>query len=232
MICKSCGSEIRDGVKFCPKCGASQEMQPAPPESAAVSQSNGGTVTAQAQPVQESTAKRSPLSASLIAKLAILLALACFFFTFMSVSCSGQTRKISGMDMISGDKEIAKSLEEYESHSSLFNIFVCLSAVSGLAAIIIRKRKISAGLACSSGVLLLIFRVSAKHYYQIGEKSLKAWEDMGLETHFGFALYLAIVLFFVGAVILTAAALGEKTPGSAPPAPAAGTPPVQKTEQA
>lgn len=220
MFCPKCGNKIQDGVRFCGKCGSEVET---------VGGENREVSSVQGQTPEKSGAKSDSKSVVLIGKMVIIIALVCFFFTFMSVSCAGETQKISGKDMIFGDSSITDSLdEEYDSHSNLFNIFVCLSGVSGIIAIIITKRKASAGFASLSAIFLLIFRFSAKHYYQIGDRSLKDWEEMNLETHFGFALYLAIVLFFLGAAIIEGAALDAnegKTP-STPSLNASNAPPA------
>lgn len=208
MFCKKCGAELTKGSKFCKNCGTKIEIYKNP---------DSKINSDQQQNPQASNKTTNSRSVVLIGKVVILIALICFFFTFMSVSCAGETRKISGTDMIFGDNSVTDSLDEegYDSHSSLFNIFVCLSAISGVIAIIVKREK-SAVLASLSAIFLLIFRFSAKHYYQINDMSLKDWEDMNLETHFGFALYLAIFLFFLGAGIIESTALDENENKTSP----------------
>lgn len=204
MFCKSCGSEVKTGEKFCRSCGAPIE-------------GNSGT-DAFGELADKISENKTSLGGVLIGKILVLVALICFFFTFMTVSCAGETRKVSGKDMIFGDSSITDSIEkQYSSHSTLFNIFVCASAVSGIAAIGLRKRKTSAVLAGVSGVLLIVFRFTAKFYYKIGDQSLGDWEEAGLEVGFGFPLYLAIVLFIAAAAIIMKTASDETV--SLPPPP-------------
>lgn len=224
MFCKKCGSEISDGTKFCSKCGAPTEENSKPTITVAQNETSG-----------------SAHSAALIGKIAVLIALICFFFTFMSVSCSGQTREISGTDMIFGDKSVTQEVEAQAGESSgLFNIFVLLSAVSGIAAVAIKKSGISFKLSGLSAILLLIFRFSAKSYYKIGGESLKEWEKNGMDISFGFPLYLAIILFIVGAVFIWSSvnesnqgnSLKQLTAKPKPPAiPVNNTPPADTARE-
>lgn len=201
MFCKNCGKEISDNSAFCTECGAKSEKESNLNEIKSVESTSG---TSSATAINNEN-KSNSHGSIIIAKIGIFIALICFFFTFMSVSCAGETRELSGKDLIFGDKSVTSELDdEYDSHSNLFNIFVCLSAVSGILALVIKKAKTAGGLSLLSSIFLLIFRLSAKHYYKLGGESLKSLEDY-IEVHFGFALYLAMILFFIAAAIIGSA---------------------------
>lgn len=210
MFCKSCGSEVKTGERFCSRCGAQIEGN---------NESTGGTAALN-DLSDKIRAYTSKLGGALIGKLLILAALICFLFTFMSVSCADIKREITGKDLIFGNSTFMDSVNEKTgSDIGWFNIFVCLSALSGIAAIIIRKRKISSVLSGLSAILLLIFRATAKFYYKLDGQTLGEMEesgtDIGFKVGFGFPLYLAILLFAVASASIISAAYDKSS--SLPP---------------
>lgn len=152
MICKNCGNNLDDNAKFCGKCGT--------------------TVST------EDTVKNILHNKNImrfLPKILVLIGLICFFFPFMSVSCAGQKRDITGTDMIFGDKDTSEDVKEIaeddDEDGSIFNIFVLIAGVCGVVAL--AKTKIGA----VSAVSLVIFRFSAKSYFRIGGEKLKDFED-------------------------------------------------------
>ena len=171
MICKNCGNNLDDNAKFCGKCGTTVSTE--------------DTV---------STVMPNPSDTGNTVKN---IGLICFFFPFMSVSCAGQKRDITGTDMIFGDKDTSEDVKEIaeddDEDGSIFNIFVLIAGVCGVVAL--AKTKIGA----VSAVSLVIFRFSAKSYFRIGGEKLKDFEDY-LNVEFGIALWIAIIVF-IGAVV-------------------------------
>ena len=149
-------------------------------------------------------------------KFAVLIGILCFFCTFMTVSC-GRSEKgleIKGIDFIFGSEEVSQSIgraeksmsedisfEESEETddtgdevegSSIFNWFMLYAGVCAVCELFARKKigKYASGAAIG----LILFRISAKWYYKIGEKSLSDYEGW-ITVHFGPALYIAIIIF-------------------------------------
>lgn len=218
MKCNKCGAFVPDNNKFCLECGAPQNidenaaMNPPNPSNAPVNPDYGTS----SSPTITIGSKK--ISVKLIGKLAVLLALICFFLPFMSISCAGTKTNISGTDMIFGDSDVTAEADSRSSdHSHLFNLFVCLSAVAGIAAIVVPKAKMSSALSAGAGGLLILFRMTAKIYYKIDKASLRELEKTysSFEVSFSFWLYLAIILFLAAAVAIIISE--QKSKSSSPP---------------
>lgn len=150
-----------------------------------------------------------------VSKLLILGVIICFFFPFMTVSCGTgeltKTIEITGVDMVVGDEEVADPVAEFSENysenvlgevadeeesedASTFNILVVVAAVFVIIELFARKKVGKyAGISCVS---LVLFRISAKWYYTVGEKSLAECEDY-LTVEFGWAVYIAIILLLI-----------------------------------
>lgn len=187
MFCPNCGKEIKDGAPFCGECGAklntaTEEKVPAGSSPDAV-------------PVSTASSK-GKASTAFIAKIFVLVALICFFMPFMTISCADKSVskdkvKVTGTDMIFGDKDISEQKEDEGGSGSIFNIFVCVAAVAGVVALLpIKKTALFSGI---SALSLVVFRLTATSYYKIGERTLKEASDY-IKVRFGFALYIAIIL--------------------------------------
>lgn len=206
MFCPNCGKQLDPDEKFCAGCGASVTAETNHIQGTAAPAQNAGYSQPAVPTIQRSTG--SALSMSLIAKILVLIAMVCFFFPFMSVSCSGvTTTELSGFEMVIGSSEAQKDLEDYGEESSrgdTLNIFVIGAAVFGVIALIARKKKITMPCSALSAAALVVFRITATSYYKIGDMTLKEYikQDM-ITVNFGFALYLAIILFILAAVVFS-----------------------------
>ena len=186
MFCKNCGNNLDDNAQFCGKCGTDLKSEnydsSVPPP----------IVT----PVSSEKKKATFTLNCLIPKMFVLIGIICFFFPFMSVSCAGEKVDIFGIHMIIDNEETSSKVKNYsdDEKSSLFNIFVTASGICAIIALFSAKK---AGFL--SALLLIIFRLSAKSYYSIGEKRLSELEDI-LKIEFGPALWIAIIAFIVAAV--------------------------------
>lgn len=188
MICKNCGNNLDDNAKFCGKCGTTVSTEDTVSTVMPNPSDTGNTVK---------NILHNKNIMRFLPKILVLIGLICFFFPFMSVSCAGQKRDITGTDMIFGDKDTSEDVKEIaeddDEDGSIFNIFVLIAGVCGVVAL--AKTKICA----VSAVSLVIFRFSAKSYFRIGGEKLKDFEDY-LNVEFGIALWIAIIVF-IGAVV-------------------------------
>lgn len=73
MFCKNCGNEIKDGAKFCGKCGAEQELYANLPEEP----NNNGKIENDANPKTTTDTKNKPGVISYILAIVIIIALIC-----------------------------------------------------------------------------------------------------------------------------------------------------------
>ncbi|MCD7891746.1 MAG: hypothetical protein LUG26_08430 [Ruminococcus sp.] len=137
----------------------------------------------------------------------------CFFFPFMTVSCgveevgsSATVIELTGKDMIFGNSETSEDVADYyeenydeDVDASTFNIFVYLAAIFAVLSLFVGKKHKSWGALTSCSVLsLIIFRLSAKSYYKIGDESLKELVKSGMfDVSFGAAFYIALILLIV-----------------------------------
>lgn len=197
MFCPKCGNPIQPGGAFCSKCGnptgytnpnPNNYNNPVPPPSPYVNAQNG--------------TQHNTLGGVIIAKIIVVIALICFFFPFMTVSCAGSSHEITGTDMIFGDEDLKDEMDD-RSGSGWFNIFLCGAGICGVLALLASKSNPDGG-AITSGiafVLLIIFRLSATSYYEIEGTKLKDFSPDMLKVEFGGALYFSMILFFAAAVI-------------------------------
>lgn len=201
MICKNCGNELNDNAKFCGKCGftvsTDDNSTPVTPPPTVTPVTPVTTNTSGTGSVVQNILNNKSIM-KIVPKILVLIGLICFFFPFMSVSCAGEKRNITGTDMIFGDKDTSEDVKEMsdddDDNGSLFNIFVLIAGVCGVVALV----KTKAGIA--SAVSLIIFRLSAKSYFTIGDQKLKDLEDY-LKIDFGAALWIAIIVFTIAFVI-------------------------------
>ncbi len=199
MVCNYCGNQIQDNQQICPNCGANLGITP--PQN----QPSYGNVQPNYAP------SSTGISTSIIAKIVVVIALICFFFTFMSVSCTvvdDSSVEITGIDMIIGNTETADEVnsasDDEASGIDVINIFVIGSAVLAILAIVMKNPKDSAALTVGSAALLIIFRFTATSYYKIEDVKLKEMIDEDLlAVEFGLALYAAIILFIVATILFS-----------------------------
>ncbi|MCD7812270.1 MAG: zinc ribbon domain-containing protein [Ruminococcus sp.] len=223
MFCKNCGKPLKEGAQFCNECGAkvTQTTQTAPP-----AQTDSGAAL---QPVQAAAPQTDSGAAPKkekkeypiwVPKLVVVIALICFFFPFMTVSCgveevgsSATVIELTGKDMIFGNSETSEDVADYydenydeDVDASTFNIFVCLAAILAVVSLFISKKYRSWGSSATiwSAIFLVIFRLSAKSYYKIGDESLKELVKSGMfDVSFGVAFYIALILLIVATFIFT-----------------------------
>ena len=187
MFCPNCGKELKNGATFCRECG--EQLNPVV--------------------VAEQKKKDGKLSV-FIAKILVLLALLCFFMPFASVSCSEDTYKIDvkGTDVIFGNEKISDKKEGMGGNRIIFNVFVCVAAVAGVAAFLpIKKTALFSGI---SAISLIVFRATATSYYKIGERTLKEASSY-ITVKFGPALYIAIALFILAMFYALAESSAKKS---------------------
>lgn len=216
MFCKNCGKPLKEGAQFCNECGAkvTQTTQTAPP-----AQTNSGAAS---QPVQAAAPQTDSGAAPKkekkeypiwVPKLVVVIALICFFFPFMTVSCgveevgsSATVIELTGKDMIFGNSETSEDVADYYDENydedvgaSTFNFFVCLAAIFAVISLLFgKKHKLWGSFTGLSVIFLVIFRLSAKSYYKIGDESLKELVKSGMfDVSFGAAFYIALILLIV-----------------------------------
>ncbi len=182
--CKSCGSELKENSKFCTNCGAATED----------TASETVIDNAPAQVSEENknlTGKEAALGRFLVflPRILVIIGIICFFFPFMTVSCADNEVSVSGTDMIFGDDDVSVQVSSHTDDDSLFNWFILLAGLCAIGGLIHPK---DAG---GASIFLLIFRFTAKWYYDLDEIE----EQFGsvLEVDFGFALWLAIIVFLL-----------------------------------
>ncbi len=215
-FCPKCGKNLAPGVRFCAGCGSPLNVQqgtaPAPPRPPVQQMGYQNPMppagyqnpapTGYVPPMQTGGGGALPLR--FFAKILVLIALICFFFPFMTVSCSGVEEELTGLEMVIGSDDAAEAMEyqgEEGSRTDTINIFVIGAAVFGLFALL-AKAKGGAALSALSAILLLVFRFTATSTYQIADVPLKDYIDEGvMEVTFGVGLYVAIALFFVASVV-------------------------------
>ncbi len=131
----------------------------------------------------------------------------------MTVSCgveevgsSATVIELTGKDMIFGNSETSEDVADYydenydeDVDASTFNIFVCLAAIFVVISLFFgKKHKLWGSFTGLSVIFLVIFRLSAKSYYKIGDESLKELVKSGMfDVSFGATFYIALILLIV-----------------------------------
>lgn len=213
--CPECGAELKKSASFCGKCGA--KTSAADSENAAgntlpavaVTQSSDNDNNNDNEDKPETTEDSSETTetAGVIGFLAIprvlvLIAIICFFFPFMTVSCGATGMDISGTDMIFGNDEIVEYVENAtdDNDASLFNWFILIAGICSLTGLIITNHKDAAIYSSLSSAFLIVFRITAEWYYSIGDTPLSETDGM-IRVDYGGALYAAIILQLIAAGI-------------------------------
>lgn len=157
MFCGHCGAKLDDDAKFCGACGQRQ-----------VDDITEGTVIA-----EETTAvmkeKASPVT---VLKRLLVIAMACFIFPFVTVSCAGESISISGIEAMTGatwDGGLAVS--DYGP-----NLFLLVAFLLAVAALIVVCKKIHSKIpsifAALGFVLLILSRVCFRSYYGVTDVAM------------------------------------------------------------
>lgn len=206
MYCKHCGQQIPDGADFCPLCGGMQ---------------NDMTLAASRSGI-------AGISRRLIAKIALALALVCFFLPFMAVSCSSEGTTVfskdytgfqlmTSMEGDSDDSSEDETVSEKEGDAKP-NIYAIASFALGIGALVLlllgKRSRISGVISAVSGVLLVVLGASFRSYYDLN--SLDLSNSSGGDSLFGsskmsdlsamisvdvkYGLILAVVFFAAAAV--------------------------------
>lgn len=137
------------------------------------------------------------ISMFIIPRILTLIALICLLFPLMKITYGGQLNNISGKDLIFGGSSISLKEHdsvEYEEDGDMFNWFVMLAAVAAVGALVARSRE-AYKCGTAAAIFMIIFRVTAKIYYQIGDMSIDEYEINGwMKVQFSGTLYLVIAL--------------------------------------
>ncbi len=215
MFCRNCGKELRDGAEFCGNCGMKIAIDPSGEDSvhnlimnvdSPEKTTTSGTIQSSQTNTEKVDKKHIAIAIAVLVapRLLVLIAIICFFFPFMSVSCGGYSTDISGIDMIFGDSSVSEQVEYYsdgENDGSLFNWFILLAALLALDGLVNLNSKSAAESSGYSALFLIIFRITAKWYYKIGDTRLSEVDDSMIHVEFGGALYWAIILLCIAALI-------------------------------
>ena len=156
-----------------------------------------------AQPAAGGITKR------LVAKIALVVSLICFFFPFVTVSCTytGEATKstYSGFELMT--KIGADDDELFESGSAdaddySVNVFLIVAFASSALALVLLLVKISGkapGILCTiSAVSLLLFMASFKLYYHFNELEEYA-KYVEVENRFG--IFLCLICVILAAIL-------------------------------
>lgn len=200
MFCPNCGAKIQENARFCENCGAPVQQSVSQNDTFSEHMTQQVHSILSGTPATADEAKTQKIGFLAVTKILILIAIICFFFPFMTVSCGGQQiASVSGTDMIFGDSTVSHEVTEYaekqgetEEDGSLFNWFVLAAGVCAVFALFTTKN--SGGEALFSAIWLIVFRFNAKWYYRIGDTKLSELNEDVIQVKFGGALYLAIVL--------------------------------------
>lgn len=183
MLCPNCGVEIEPNEQFCSTCGCNISV-----DEASMSKADPGS-------------KETIKNPSTKLKFMLVLAMACFFFPFVTVSCAGETCfTASGVEAMT-----AVSLQD-EYDFSEFRANIYLLATAALAVIgFVKARKakslLISGIATAGATLfLLLFRFKIYDFYQVDSIS----EAVSIDFRWGWWLSL---LFFLEALRIAIVAL-------------------------
>lgn len=199
MFCTKCGAQIPDGSAHCTQCGADltqsrQQLGVEPLQDVPAVQPG----VPAAQPAAGGVTKR------LIAKIALLVSLICFFFPFVTVSCTyggEETRSTySGFELMTkigaDDDELLESGEADADDYSVNVFLIAAFAGSALALVLLLakiKGKVPGILSSVSAVSLLLFMATFKIYYHFDELEEYA-KYVEVENQFGLVLCLICVI--------------------------------------
>ena len=256
MFCKHCGTQIPDGSEICPSCGGALTKNAAPKAEVTVQAANpqdggaplqksnvdntanaGASVKELADSVTGlAVRKTAGMPLVLIAKVCVLVALLAFFLPFVSVSCT-QDKSIkenySGVRlMLSIEKKDDSVMSNSESKSDPKpNIFLIAAFGGGIAAAVIifnkKNLKIASIVSGISALVLLLFRLSFRSYYDFPKEYAKY---IKVKTKFG--LLLCILMMLVTAAACYLELKNAKTSGSGVEPPVAPpTPQIPPSEQ-
>lgn len=217
MFCPMCGKDIGDKkIKYCPMCGSPVSVD------SASTQASGESFQ---QSSQQTGNQGITTDIRRIAKLLLIVSMICFFFPFVTVSCSGEQFTYSGFEVatkIITDEE--KSFEEFEDFSpNIYLIGTLVLAAVGLCFAWNKKNYKNttkmAIIGCSAGgaICLGLFRSTFFDYYDFGYLS----NALRVEFEFG---WTASLISLCGAALMAFVStteddrnVGNRTSGSQPP---------------
>ncbi|MBO4878567.1 MAG: hypothetical protein J5501_11210 [Ruminococcus sp.] len=170
--------------------------------------------------------KTSPIR--MIARIAVLLALLSFCLPFVLVSCNGSTeysQSYSGMRLMTGKESKNDNMASQRDSDGKVNVFLIAAfgstAVAGVTLLIIKKkdvRLLTAGLNAFSLLMMLIFRLSFRAYYDLNkvdkETGLDASQMINVETKFGFKLCVFFLIVAALFCLIDNTGVEKKTDGT------------------
>ncbi len=236
MFCKHCGTQIPDGSETCPSCGGALTNSAAPAgASQAANNANAGAAVKELADTFTGIAveKTAGLPLALIAKVCVLIALLAFFLPFISVSCT-QDKSVkesySGFRLMLSLEKKDDSVASNSESDPKPNVFLIAAFAGGAAAavIIFRKKniKLAAIISGISALVLLLFRMSFRSYYDFPSEYAKY---IKVKTKFGLLLCILMMLATAAACFLESKNAQKTVGTSEPPALPPTQPPADQT---
>ena len=214
MYCRHCGTEIPEGTNTCPSCG----KDTSPVRAASIPAADPKEL------VQKAATAAAPLPLAMIARIAVIAALLCFFLPFVMVSCNGDksvSASYSGFEMITkigadDDELLSQDSSKAKSNIFVFGAFAC-GVVSAVFMFVKKdKQKLAAALSAISAAALLVFRMTFRMYYGLNDSEYKKYIDV--KTRFG--LILCILFFLAAAAACLMETMNAQAPAAIPDTPA------------
>lgn len=250
MFCKHCGTQIPDGSETCPSCGGALTQNAASQAKAAPQTENAAPTANAPQAANTANAgaavkeladtftgiaaeKTAGLPLALIAKVCVLVALLAFFLPFVSVSCT-QDKSVkenySGVRLMLSLEKKDDSVASNSDSKPKPNIFLIAAFAGGVASavIIFRKKniKLAAIISGISALVLLLFRMSFRSYYDFPSEYSKY---IKVKTKFGLLLCILMMLATAAACFLETKNAQKTVGTSEPPALPPTQPPADQT---
>lgn len=210
MNCKFCRQPLEEGKRFCTNCGA-PIMDPAPTSPAPSTQTTKPPFTGpySSSPTPAAMPRKNGISKEKTilfwaSKAAFIVALLMFLMPFMKISFNSESKLAkSSKPVTMTGKELVFGLDDdndakESSKNDLKNFRVILAAILLVVSLAMTQGGyITSGI--SAGFLFFYMR-SADRSYTLNGKTIKEWDGL-LEINFQPALYAAIVITIVGAVL-------------------------------
>lgn len=191
MFCGNCGTKLDPDSKFCPNCGS--KVPELKQVSTSVSKQNQVSKPVVSVPKEKFTPKNPSKSL----KFLLVLALACFFFPFVTVSCAGDNVTASGYEVMTA----ISFQEEYDFSEFSANTYLVLAFLLGCIGVATTKKEKSLtvpGIASAGATIsLLLFRFKFYSFY--GIEAIK--NDISIEFRWGWWLALLLLLAATGTAI-------------------------------
>lgn len=155
--------------------------------------------------------KLSSVPFRLIARITAVLAIICFLFPFVLVSCDGSetvSESYSGVKLMTSIKSDDSEMVEESGENKKPNVFVILAFGCGIASAVLLfikakkdNRTIVSGLSGVSALMLVIFRATFRSYYGLNDMQSNGMDiSKYIKVHTKFGLVFCILMFLITAV--------------------------------